>query len=914
MAESTRDSLLKALGETEHTAMDEDVRNLLVYSLNPEESDVFDAMAGDFSGMEGLDGVKRKRGRPRKEEQPPTNELQKGVSRAALRAFQKEQARKKDRLNPQPTEELQKIQDVNADLREAEWDMADLPDSRNDALAMLADIDNLRKEARIDKLDDSFPFYAEYRSVWNGYYAIKNEAKELLEAVKVYVGNRDMKKAEETLISLKDDIKKMEDGYKGVREAYEKVCDALMSIADTRDDWRGMADPAATETARYGFGLMDGENGKRYMKRMRAVGRGSDIPKIIKGIDDRIVQAERRWRSIAGVSPTELKTIRENWQKSFRTLYSKVAVATNMKITDLNRLLEGRYTEKQRGHKPEGEKNGILSENGEAFVSHIGETCFGADGQVNYGCLHSIVPTEGDNDIGDAYGRVVVRWKPESVVATILFGNSIDIAAGSSNGMMPSLITDPSPCSFAPENRTMIETFRAEVMDLDLKKICEMTHVPYIEVQMHSKEGFKVEDIESISFGSEDDYMNVSAMGDAVIEEFKIPLFIKATPVDEDEGEEEDQGNGNPEQGQLGTMGENTAQDEHPRKETLAEHDAHYHKKGFNPEDDNCSLRETLMSELASEAALCSEKAENPPKNKSAEESRDSEQSSKLPDGLQFIRDVKLPSEDTIKELSLRLQPIRNRIEEGYKKLASINQEIRRDEYIGESDKICEEGYLLAKEIASTVIGKQEKDNKQVVIKESLRSRLNQQTISNLSDFLSLIPVVKDGSSFYVWRKEDGQRSSGGKTGIEISRTSEFDIYIHEACHWLENNNQELFRKCNEFLEYRTHGEKFIHIGADLSEKVETGKHKGMYKKEIPITKEILCSREYEVGKKDKFFSPYCGKFYYRADGDNKSDIKNEATEILSMGAQALFVYPEKFIKKDPQYARFVIATLKGWV
>ena len=550
MANSAKDSLLEALEEKneDNAAMDEGVKNLLTYSLDPEEVDVFDAMTGNLDGLEGVEAERRRRGRPRKDSEDKLKSDRGSLSYEALRTVQKEKARKLDRLNPQPTEELQKVQDINAELREVEWDMADLPDSKDDAMNMLADIDNLREEAGIEKLDDSFVPYAEYRSLWNGYYEIKKESVELLKAIKTYVGNRDTKKAEELISTLKRNIKKLNNGYGAVKESYENVCSSLSAIADTRDEWRGLNSPAATEVMKHGFGLMDGENGARYQKRMHTIGRGNEIPKTIKKVDENVRIAETRWRSIAGISPSSFKTIKENWQKSIRRLTSKVALASNVKIADLNRILEGRYGVKKRGRKPDTEETELISSNGEDILRKIDNDCFGTDGSIRFGCLHSITPIDGDNDIGGAYGKIVVRWKPHSVVATMLLGNSLDIASGSSSGIMPSLFSDPSPCSFAPENRNMIENFADGEKELNLNTLCELAKVPYIELQLHGEGKYNAEDIESISFGSEDDYMNVSAIGDAVIDEYGIPIFIGDNPI-----EEEADNNDNNQLGVIGT-------------------------------------------------------------------------------------------------------------------------------------------------------------------------------------------------------------------------------------------------------------------------------------------------------------------------------------------------------------------------
>ena len=537
MTNSAKESLIEALesNQVKADSNDESLKEVLVKILSPEEAEVYDAMPVNLYGLEGVEAEKRKRGRPKKASEETVKAAKGSLAHEALRTAQKNRARKLDRLNPQPTEELQKVQNINADLREVEWDMSDLPDSKDDAMTMLSDIDNLREEAGLDKLDDSFVPYAEYRSLWNGYHEIKKESEELLKAIKTYLGDRDTKKAEELLYTLKKNIKKMNDGYGAVKESYDNVCTALTSIAETRDEWRGLNNPAETEESKYGFGMMDGENGARYKKRMRKIGRWKEIPRTIRNIDEIVRHAEMRWRSIAGISPASFNTIKENWQKSIRKLSSKISLASNVKISDLNRILEGRYWKKKRGRDPYNEEQSIISSNGETILNKIDTECFGEDGSIRYGCLHTINPIAGDNDLGGAYGNIVIRWKPKSTVATFLCGNSLDIAVGSSRGIMPSLYSSPSPCSFDPENRKMIEIFADGEKDLDIKTLCELSKSPYIELQFHGEGKYNSEDIESISFGSEDDYMNVSAIGDSVIEEYGIPIFICDKLIEEED-------------------------------------------------------------------------------------------------------------------------------------------------------------------------------------------------------------------------------------------------------------------------------------------------------------------------------------------------------------------------------------------
>ena len=89
--------------------MDESVKNALVEGLVSETSDVYDALTDNLLGLEVEGEEKRGRGRPRKETEIIAKADKKSMAYGSLREAQKAKARKNDRLNPQPTEELQKV-------------------------------------------------------------------------------------------------------------------------------------------------------------------------------------------------------------------------------------------------------------------------------------------------------------------------------------------------------------------------------------------------------------------------------------------------------------------------------------------------------------------------------------------------------------------------------------------------------------------------------------------------------------------------------------------------------------------------------------------------------------------------------------------------------------------------------------
>ncbi len=120
---------------------------------------------------------------------------------------------------------------------------------------------------------------------------------------------------------------------------------------------------------------------------------------------------------------------------------------------------------------------------------------------------------------------------------------------------------------------------------------------------------------------------------------------------------------------------------------------------------------------------------------------------------------------------------------------------------------------------------------------------------------------------------------SHNRQEIIMASDDDFDVVIHEYGHFLEANNPNMLLNSKAFLEYRTKNEEEQSLN-----KLTKGKG---YGKE-------------ERAKADKFFSPYCGKFY------------DDATEIMSMGLQRLFTDAKKFAEEDREYFDFVIANARG--
>ena len=536
-----RETLIEELERKERAKENEEIRDLLVMSLAPEEVDVFDARPRQDEITSGVETTARK-GRREEDEckaKDPKKCWKHGFAADILKEDRKSKDRKKDRLNPQPTEALQELQDLGVEVREVGWNIKDPPDNKADTEAMLTDIDSLRKEAGIKKINDSFEPYRQYRKAWEDYLAIKKESEKLLKVAQGWIDKKDARRAKEALASLKERPTEIENGYQKVVEAYEATCDALCEIIDRKSSTDGVGNPLISEVAKQGFGLLDGESSEDYQKRMKKVGRGKEIPETIKKIDGIVKETERRWRSVAGISEDEFNIVKKNWQQSIHNLMKRCSLASNLKIAGLNGVLEG-HLKSQHDLAKKGKKyeDGILAHKGliggdeTCSRYRFSRRCFGvekglAEGKYEkYGCLHTISPSKEDARTGGQYGSIVVRWKPENTVATMTCTDSLCLAREDVTYCNPCLVSNPSPCCFNPANQDAIETLKKGPMNIGLDSMCNMFGTPYIELQLHGEQNYNAEAISSIAFSSEDDIRNLSRDAREQIEKNRIPIYI----------------------------------------------------------------------------------------------------------------------------------------------------------------------------------------------------------------------------------------------------------------------------------------------------------------------------------------------------------------------------------------------------
>lgn len=346
-------------------------------------------------------------------------------------------------------------------------------------------------------------------------------------------------------------------------------------------------------------------------------------------------------------------------------------------------------------------------------------------------------------------------------------------------------------------------------------------------------------------------------------------------------------------------------EDEAPKKESLAEHDKHYHPRGYK-DGDECSLRETLMAELGEEISE-SLNVERKPGGENTQKGHE-DYSKDLSESLSFIQgdEVTLPSQKDTQAFAKQVKSIRKSIDDREKQIERYDETDKEEAYLETINDICKQEYELAVETAKLIGFSKGEDKFQI---ES-RQGINKETVKNLALLLSMFTGCKQDGPFYVWGKAFDQRATTGLAGMNVSRDARFRTYIHEAAHWLEYNSEAISKRCIDFLRYRTQGEPYIHVGPNKDRTLKEGEYKGMKVDDVPITEKILMSPKWEIGKKDRFYHPYCGKMYFQKGDSGQPELFG--TEILSMGMEALFTYPEKFIQRDSEYARFVVGVLRG--
>ncbi len=126
------------------------------------------------------------------------------------------------------------------------------------------------------------------------------------------------------------------------------------------------------------------------------------------------------------------------------------------------------------------------------------------------------------------------------------------------------------------------------------------------------------------------------------------------------------------------------------------------------------------------------------------------------------------------------------------------------------------------------------------------------------------------------------------------------EVALHELGHSLEYFNPDALESAVKFLTRRTAGKIEIDITPHKGKRKETALDGGFYDK--------YCGRLYRY-KDDQIKIGGTGK---KTRGYKKGGYTYQATEITSMGLEALLNDPIDFAKKDPDYFNFMINLLRG--
>ena len=154
---------------------------------------------------------------------------------------------------------------------------------------------------------------------------------------------------------------------------------------------------------------------------------------------------------------------------------------------------------------------------------------------------------------------------------------------------------------------------------------------------------------------------------------------------------------------------------------------------------------------------------------------------------------------------------------------------------------------------------------------------------------------------FIQYKKQKGRAFYRHESlSAHVDQYAQTRVFVHETGHWVESSSRHIHKRSLEFLKMRTKGEK-LNI----------------------VTKGATKAKD-EWGWKDKFKEKYTGRKYtsrggsynFRSDRFTKDipDKQFYATEVISMGVQQLHADPYAFWKSDPEYFRFIVGVLQGWI
>lgn len=129
------------------------------------------------------------------------------------------------------------------------------------------------------------------------------------------------------------------------------------------------------------------------------------------------------------------------------------------------------------------------------------------------------------------------------------------------------------------------------------------------------------------------------------------------------------------------------------------------------------------------------------------------------------------------------------------------------------------------------------------------------------------------------------EKDDQGKLKIRGNHTR---VMVHELGHLIEWRKPEVRQMAIDFINYRTKGDKFVDMGTLAG---------GVMKREMGRKNHF--DRHF-----DETSAYYVGKVYEDKD-------LGTSTEVISMGMEALYKNPGKFLADDPEYFKFIVSVLR---
>ena len=463
---------------------------------------------------------------------------------AAMASKKLETERDKDEhtLNPQPNKTKRKQAELELRLKYLKEALEDEPLTDEEELMMQEDVQSLRDEAHMQE-GDVLMSERIYKEALEAYHNLFEDTDRRYEEIEHLLDEKEFEDAEKRLEELEARKEEMRRLYLLIGNAYEQCAGALLLIAEEanrKSEVRGGSEDGDDDAGV--VGMRYGEDAGEYAKRI-----GEErMPATLRHIDKTVESAERQWQRIAALSPEEMRTIKRNWKKTIANVLERASVGSNMFIDSLERLLAKNGDGKDGAMAAtlgNADAKELLKESPLMPQNRFLENQFGirekegeeksGDTAICYACLHSKLPRKGDANIGGKWGNIVVRWKPKAIAGTFFCGDSLVLCFDEVTYCKCSLLTNPSPCSFSPDNTELIASLKSAPLDVGVKGLMKASGAAYIEVQLHGMGVYgKAEAIESITFESELDIANLSASATAKISELGIKVYVEGEEME----------------------------------------------------------------------------------------------------------------------------------------------------------------------------------------------------------------------------------------------------------------------------------------------------------------------------------------------------------------------------------------------